>query len=419
MNQLKNTNKIIYLSLLLFLLAGCWDQRETEEQAYVIAIGMDKTEENENRVKITYLIANPEAGSSVGGGNSNEPPREIISFVADDFITSRNLANMVIAKQITYDILKLIIVSEEFARDEDFIRWMYDATKEMEIRRDSKLLITKEDTATFLINNQPYLETRPHEYFQLIFKRGTETGMMPSSDLTDFFRITEADADLFLGIYGTTEKKERPQQGKDPEQVVASEFYYEGETNPTQFAGSAVFKEGKMIDTLTMEETRLSFMLNPTLKAEDLVVAFPDPFNEHFRMAARVSQNGELDIEMNLKTRPAEINVTLPISVGILSNHSMTQYQLNHGKKDTLKKEIKTTLEKKFESLVKTTQEEYKTEPFGWSLIARKKFSTLPEWVEFDWMKTYPEMNINVSVDVKLEEFGRQGDLPSLQEVRD
>jgi spore germination protein KC len=414
----KKSNSLILLSFIsLFILTGCWDQREVEEFAYVIAMGIDKSTNHENQIKVTYLIANPESGNSAASGGADEPPREIISFETDDFVVSRNIANTVIAKQISYDLLRLLIVSEEFAKDEDFIRWIYDATKEMEIRRDAKLMISKEESAKYLVNNHPRLETRPHEYFHMIIERGNETGMTPTSDLTTFFRVTEADADLFLGIYSSTEKEDKQTNPKHPDEIKAGQFQYSGETNVTQFAGSAVFKEGKMIDALTVEETRLAFLLNPTLKAQDILTTFPDPFNEKYRIATRMNKNGTADIKINPKKKT--IDVKVPMLIEVLTNHSMVEYAKSHHKREILSKSIKETIENRLNEFIKMTQEEYKAEPFGWSLIARKKFLTIPEWQAFDWMKTYPGMDIHVSVDIELGKFGRQGDIPKLKEIRD
>ncbi|WP_047982983.1 Ger(x)C family spore germination protein [Ornithinibacillus californiensis] len=415
----KKLGRIIFSLLALLWLSGCWDQKEVEEQAYVIGIGIDKAEDQENRVKITYLISNPEAGATAQGGGSGEQPREIISFVADEFISSTNLANSVIAKQITYDLLRMIAVSEEFARDEQFIRWIYDATKAMEIKRDIKFLVTKEDTATFFQTNNPILETRPHEYFEKILNTGFNNGTIPKSELNQFFRITEADADLFLGIYSSSEKERRQQSGEDPHQITAGEFQFEGETNTTQFIGSAVFKEGQMIDSLTIEETRLAILLNPTLKPGFFLGTLPDPFDETYRIVIRVENNGPLKVDMKLKSGTPNIDVIVPLTIEVLSNHSMTDYPKDAEKRNKLKKSIQESLTKKIEDLIRKTQEEYKTEPFGWSLIARKKFSTLSEWENFDWMKTYPDMNTNVSVQIKLGKFGRQSDLPRIEEIRD
>jgi spore germination protein KC len=398
-------------------LSGCWDQVEVEELAYIIAIGVDKVDDN--KVKITYLISNPESGSAAQEGGSQEPPREIISFEAEDFISSRNLANTVIAKQITYDLLRMIIISEDFARDENFIRWIYDATKSMEIKRDIKLLVTKEETAQFLQSNKPLLETRPHEYYEKILATGNEIGTSPKSQLNQFFRITEADADLFLGIYGTSVQGEKNNSADSPHKIVAGEFEFEGETNTTQFLGSAVFKEGQMIDTLSIEQTRMAILLNPTLKPGYFIGILPDPFDEKHKIAVRMENTSPLKFKMKLKSEKPSINVTVPLTIEVLSNHSMTDYDKDEAKRNKLRESIQEHFSKDFNEFVKKTQEEYQTEPFGWSLLARKHFSTLADWEKFDWMKTYADMKIHVDVQVKLGKFGRQGDLPRIEEIRD
>ena len=67
------------------------------------------------------LIENPEVGSIQGGGGSTEKPREIISFDANDFLTAKSTANVVISRKISYDLLKMIVVSEELAKDPKFV----------------------------------------------------------------------------------------------------------------------------------------------------------------------------------------------------------------------------------------------------------------------------------------------------------
>ena len=49
-----------------------------------------------------------------------EKPREIITFDANDFYTAKGTANAVISRDISYDLLKVIVVSEEFAKDQFF-----------------------------------------------------------------------------------------------------------------------------------------------------------------------------------------------------------------------------------------------------------------------------------------------------------
>ncbi|WP_404357687.1 Ger(x)C family spore germination protein [Cytobacillus firmus] len=405
--------KYVCLLVMIFLLSGCWDQISIDKRAYVVAVGLDKGEK-EDEIKITYLISNPELSKQQGG--SDEPPREIISFQTSDIITSKNLANTTIAKDIVYDLLSVMIVSEDFAKSGDFIRWMYDATKDREIKRNIPLIVTKEEASKFINENDPKLETRIHKYFNLILDHGIQTGFIPDSDLHRFFRIAEADADLFLGIYGSAEEEK---EGKQKEQFFAGGLQTEGETNRTQFVGAAVFKEGRMIGRLTGEETRLSGLLNNTISKSDILTSFPDPFDERYRIAARIIQKEANVVKMNLKNGEPAIDVTVPLYMEILSDHSMVNYAKHSGKRNHLKQYIEERITQKMNDLIAKTQEEYKGEPFGWSLIARRHFSTVPEYEKFDWMKSYPNMKVNVAVKIKFGEFGRQSELPSLEQMRD
>lgn len=414
-----------YLKLFLMVaavasLAGCWDQKELDQKAYVIGIGMDK-HEIESKVKITYLIANPEVGSQQsGGGGSNEPSKEIISFMADDFITARNTANAIVAKEISYDLLRVVIVSEDLAEKPDFIRYMYSAAKDREIKRSAQLIVSKESAEDFIMNNEPKLETRPHKYFELMIDRGQETGMIPNADLNGFFSIAESDADLFLAIYATVEKADTKPKMTDDD-IFAGEIEMAGETNNAQFIGSAVFMEGKMIGKLTGEETRISSLLDNTWDTEDILTTFKDPFDERFRISARLSQKQGNRFKLIKKTaygRP-EIQISVPLFIEVLTDPSMVNYANNKRKVSQLKEAMTKMVEQKMTEFITMTQEEFKGETFKLSIPMRKEFSTLREFRDFDWMKSYPHADVKVKVEIQFGEFGRQTKLPNMHELRD
>lgn len=403
--------------MIIILLSGCWDHKEIDRQDYVVALGFDKAEDD--GIKISYLITNPEVGSVQMSGSASEPPIEIISFKTKELATPENFANSVIAREISFDMIRIIMVSEDLAKDDNFIRWIYDLMKLKDVRRDNNLIITKEEASKFMENNKPQLETRVHKYFENIINRGIETGLIPFSELHTFLRLTEADSELFLGIYATTEPDE---DGKNEmyneDNLFAGQFKPTGITNQTELLGSAVFKEGKMIGKLTGEETRISYLLNNVDHAEDMLASITDPFNENYNMGLRVSQQKESDIKINFNEN-GTIRVTLQLMIDVLSDHSMTNYASHKDKREKLKRHIEERLEKKMNDFVKKTQEDFKAEPFGWSLYARRQFSTLPEYHKYNWMERYPNMDVKVSVKVKINEYGRQSKIPSLRRVRD
>ncbi|WP_449537059.1 Ger(x)C family spore germination protein [Ferdinandcohnia sp. Marseille-Q9671] len=417
MKKLSKTARLISLFTIL-LLVGCSDLQEIDERAYVLGIGLDKAE-NEGMLKITYLISNPEAGSTQQGGGSTEPTHEIISFNATSFIQSQNIANAVIAKEITYDILDFFIISEELARDKAFIRWIYDATKDREIRRDTKIMVSKENAFDFIEKNKPKLETRRHEYFEIMFRNANMIGLIPMSSIHQFFRITEADADLYIAAYGTTEKDKDTADKNIDDELIAGKLNVSGNTNPAQFLGSAVFKEGQMIGTLTVEETRIAHLLNKWANKPSFLVTFRDPFLKDYWITARYTQLSSPQITTDVSTKQPKIMITVPLQVEILTDHSMVNYAKHEEKRKELKEHITKRIEKKMKEFVTRTQEEFQANPFGFSLVARKHFLTIPEWEKYDWMKAYPEADVSINVDIKFGEFGRQSKLPEYNRVRD
>ena len=410
--------KLIILLILIISLGGCWDKKEIEKNAFVVAIGMDKG--TDNRISITYLIANPNFFTQQQGGG-NAVPREVITFEANDLISAKNLANTVIAKDISYDLLRYFIVSEKLAQEKDFIKWIYTTTKDREIRRDSYIIVVKEKASQFIKNNDPKLETAPHKYFEQIIKRGSSIGLIPNSELHTFLRITEAEGDLFLAAYATTEHERADENNRNNgANFIAGELFTKGETNQTQFLGSAVFKKGVMIGKLTGEETRIYYLLNNLKTAPAMVTTISDPINENESNALRIKKLKDNDVKLDFDRHgEGKITIKIPLIIDVLSDLSMENYSKNIKKRELLKKHIEEQLTKRFENFVKRTQTEFKGQPFGWSLDARKKVLTIPEYKKINWMETYPDMEVLIAVDIKFGEFGRQSKLPNLKEIRD
>ncbi|TQS75745.1 Ger(x)C family spore germination protein [Ornithinibacillus gellani] len=416
--SLHHYSKHLWIIFVLILLTGCWDQQEISKQAYVVAIGMDKYEKNPNKIKVSYLIANPDVGqASTGGGGQSEPPAVVMSFPANDITTAKDIANMEVAKPISYDMLKIIIVSEEFARDENFVKWLYDTTKEPEIKMDIRMLVVPEGAAAFLNRNKPILETRPHEYYELILRHGDVTGLVPpTDDLLTFFRIAEAGEDMFLAIYGTTTESDEKHTDFN---VKAGELPIQAKVKDRpSYAGAAAFFQGKMVDIYTAEEARLVILMNNTYADTTMLDTVNDPFNKDNKLAVQIHRNGITNTKMDFHKGKPRIKVKVPINVQIV-NHSMHNISYSASKRHTLKRSIEQEFQERFQKFIDKTKEETKAQPFGWSLAARKAFATIPAYEAFRFNKQYPDMEVSVTVEVILGQDGRQNKTPTMQDLRD
>ncbi len=386
----------------LFLLSGCWDKAELEEQAYVVVMGLDQHEEDENAVKVTFQIANPQVGSSARGDEADEPPSDIVTLVASDVAIAKEQVHAIVTRKISFRHLATLIVSEKLARSDQHHQLIASLIIDPEVRHAMSFIVSKEEAKDFIHANKPRLETRPHKYFQFMRERWREIGYVPDSNLNRYFQ--RLGGELFLAAYATAEKNNAQQPRKG---YLAGELPQEG-GDPVQIIGSAVFRYGKMIGTLNGRETRTALFLREQSFVRNAMETFTDPLNEKFEISARIIEAYDPDIKLNLKKNPIEIDVTIPVRLQMVSDLSLTDYSTNLKNQTRLKKSIQKQLEKRTMEMIKKTQEEYQSEPFLWYLNARRHFRTLKEYEAFNWSEKYKNAKVSVQYEVEIANFGEQ-----------
>ncbi len=367
MQKTKTVCKILVFLVMVCFLTGCWDRKELEGNAYVIGLGIDHSKQK-GKIKVTMLIANPEVGSMQGGGGSTEKPREIISFDANDIIAAKATANAVISRDINYELLKIIVVSEEFAKNPNFTRTITDVLKDKEIRLSTFLAVSKEKASEYFKQNRPKMETRPHKYFQYMVDHGIENGLIPDSSLFRYFKTMNRGTDLFLAMYTTAQPEKKPKiKGED--EYMAGQLDVKGELDDTQFLGSAVFKNGVMIDKLNGQDTRTVNILDDTTEIKDILIDIPNPFQKNQKQyAVRVMKTENNKVKMNLKGARPKIYITLPLQFQIMSNPSMVNFA-DDKNKQLIKKQIVKHMTTINDELFKKTQSQLKGVPFPLSHV--------------------------------------------------
>nr|WP_263327447.1 Ger(x)C family spore germination protein [Neobacillus sp. Marseille-Q6967] len=407
----------------LCFLTGCWDRKELEQMSYAVAIGLDLPEgidiEKTQSMDVTFQFSNPKLNIKGASGEEDDPNMNVVTLTAPDFVTAKNTANSFVTRQISFSHAKVIIVSEQLAKTELFYRFVASALKEREVRRETSIIVVNGKASEFIKKNKPELNIRSHKYYQFIIDRSVETGLVPESPINRLLAITDGDADLFLAIYGGITKKKNGEKFNEEDQYLAGDVPKQG-GNPVQLTGAAVFKEGRMIGKLTGEETRCALLLDNTSKVEDMYVSYQDPLNEKFKIAARLKKKTATEVKVKLRKGPPLINVLLPLEFEVLSAPSMQNYADDWKKQKILKESLETQIKENMDALIMKTQEEFKSEPFYWSLYVRPLFSSTKEYEKWDWVnKNYPFAEIHVDVNVEIVGFGKQMKESEMQKVRD
>ncbi|WP_428912294.1 Ger(x)C family spore germination protein [Niallia sp. Krafla_26] len=407
---------------LIFVLTGCWDKKEVEERSYVVAIGLDLPEgvdiEKEQAVDVTFQFSNPKLNIKGASPSPESETEDVITLTAPDFVTARNMANSFVTREISFSHNKVLIISEELAKTDIFFRLLSTAVKDREVRRETNLIVTEGKASEFISKNKPEMMVRPHRYYQFLIDRATETGLVPESTLNRFLAITDGDADLFLAMYGSSNENNNRKGFQDEDKYVAGQVPKKG-GNPVQLIGSAVFKEGKMIGTLTGEETRIMRLLDNTTNNRDMFSSFPDPLDKRYKIGVRIQKTEKTKVNIKMKNGPPNIDVIYPVEIKVISVSSMINYGTDLENQKKLKTALESKMKENAENLIKKTQKEFKTEPFYWSLYARPLFQTVKEYEEWDWNKNYPLADIHVTMDIEFTGFGKQLKEANIDKVLD
>jgi spore germination protein KC len=154
--------KIIVLILLLIhiipLLSGCWNQKELNDLAFVMAMGIDKGKDK--RFDVTFQLVNPGNVSSGQGGSGQGLPIAVYKASGDTLTEAARKATKKVSRRLYYAHTNIIVISEKLAREG--IYNIIDAfEREPEFRTTTEIIIANDSTAEEIVSTLTILDKLP------------------------------------------------------------------------------------------------------------------------------------------------------------------------------------------------------------------------------------------------------------------
>jgi len=405
----------IILTLSLLWLPGCWGSRETDEVAYVLAIGFDKGEK-ENLV-ITVSIANPKviAGiSSGGGGGGGEGGASTLNYSVESYapLAAIDLLNTTIDRRVSFLHTKAFLFSEELAR-EGLEKWIYPLNRYRELRGTAQVFVCRGKAKDFIEKNKPALELSPTKQIELLNLMSSETGLYHNTQFREFYNDTKSSSIQpsipLVALHEGGLESAKPGIGKGGEaplgKYIAGEVPIAG-SNQAQVIGSAVFKGDKMVGVLSGQETRYYLAIRGLFRSG--ITGIPDPLDPNIPVglliyqAKRPKYTTIMDAEGN-----ATIKVDIYNEPEIISILSGYNYE-DPVNKVLLEETLSEQSQEGFHKLISRTQEEFESDIFGFGEQIKRKFWTVQSWEDYRWLERYPDARINVVVHNKIRRTGLQ-----------
>lgn len=390
------------------LLTGCAGAQETDQVAYAVAIGLDLADEPE-KVSVTYQIAVPRA-LTAQGNSGKEGASVLMTIKAHNLAAARDFNKSIAARIPNLSHTKVFIIGEDLAR-KGIGKIMGPIMRFREFRGSMFIIIVKGDkAANFMEKNKPPLETLPSRYYETMLLSYTETGYFLPSNLHDFYtRLRSHSGAPYATLVGINPNTGEGQPSGTKAPLEKVEEYLAGDMPRQQrpisqgeFAGTAIFKADRMVDTLTTEETRMVAILQGKMVHGFIVVQDPLEPKDSINVAIRLGRQPKLAVA--LADGQARITADVFLEGEISSISSGLNYEARE-LRPLLEDQISQLIEGEMRKMLVKTQASG-SDIVGFGFRARPLFATYQDYQQTDWSGLYQEAQIEVKVTTRLRRTG-------------
>lgn len=393
---------ITLLSMGVFL-SGCNGARESEEVAYIVAIGIDKAEQ-ENMIKVTYQIAKPNVEGVKGEG---EKDTVLVSNSAVTIAESLNLLNSTTSLVPSMSHVKVLVVGQELAREGLANLWG-SLKRYREYRGSMFVLVAKGTARDFLDGNKPSFNISASKYFETMLDSGVEAGYYLRVSFHQFYiRLKSNSAQSYATFVDLSELSGKREiatpkvSGSKIDGYIAGGIPLEG-GNPIQFAGTAIFNGDKMVGTLSTTETRMMAMLLGNFNNGFLSMVDPLAPTKFLNVNLRLGSAPKIKVALG-EERPV-IDIKILLEGEITNLPSGINYE-QESFLPLLEQRVNQVCHEEMTNMIQHTQE-LKSDVVGFGYYIRPEFTNYQDYLQYPWCEEYSRAKVNIVIDTKIRRTG-------------
>lgn len=376
-------SRILYVCLALAaclgFLTACWDRKEMDDLALVIASGVDLADDGQ--IETTLQIALPTGiPSSLQPGGKGAKPVLVISAKGKNGMEALGKLQQQLSRRINLGHRGIVVVGEKYARhgwDE-----VLDALLRSPESRYNSYMVTAYGTTAKEILNAPYqMEVIPAIGIHKI-------------QYSDFSLSVKMDK--FLDALASF--------GKEPV-TGAIRVINQGSGQQTFIIDkAAVYQENKLVGYLSGKELKAFRLLTGKINGMRLTTQM-EPSKKEFKGTISIQlMKVKPKISTKIKNGFPEVTVSFKATGNILANDT----SLDMSKVIPLvEKKFSTDLQKEFIGVISQTQKKFKADIFGFGNRVHIEHPYAWKKIKNKWDELYPEVPVQVKTELRIERVGR------------
>ena len=357
--------------LCALLLTGCSAAGQIEGQAFVVSMAVDLEEDGGMTVSIQY----PSYGAR--GGEEGKSDYLISSASGDGFDAALYALNAAVPRTVNLTQLKSLIVSEKLASSNMFQPLLNKIKLSYRINGEAYLVVATGRAADFMARQKPLIGLRLSDTIVTAMSRYERLGGIPRSMLSETFYAMNSFYDDPVAILAAVADEQTASTPDEPEDAEAGELSREGE-NSDEYFGAALFRGGAMAGRLSGGETQLLRLIRGgrgqmTMELDGATVA--------------VTRHGALRVAVDLNGDAPRLDVSFEAGVENLRaniDEMAVVEELTRGLNDLTAK-----------------CQRLGVDPFGYGRYAAARFTTIGDWLAYDWRTRFPQAEITYHVTLR------------------
>ncbi|MWV45693.1 Ger(x)C family spore germination protein [Paenibacillus sp. HJL G12] len=374
--------RIAALLGILQMLCGCWDRTEINDMALVTAAAIDKDERD--GIELSLQVFMPRALGSNSGGSQGGGGQKLTLVRSS---RGQNIADAVskiqtkLPRKVFWGHCKVFVLGEEFARKG--VREEMDFLARHPQPRERAYMFVSKGKAIETLNLLPPLE------------RYSADMMRKLSELKIGLKVTMKDFIIMLG--GDSKAAALPmldilppEEGEQPSQGVP------------YIAGTAVFKEDKLIGDITLQTTRGVLWLTKKMEKATITVRPKD------------AKSGFITINPNhhvIHQTPRIVNGKWQVLLSIQTSGDLVQNGTNWDPMNldllhAMEAAVQDSIKDKIELALDEVQKTMKADILGFAEDFHRSYPRQWGRVKNRWDEVYPTIQVKTDIHVNIRRPG-------------
>ncbi|MBA2875012.1 Ger(x)C family spore germination protein [Thermaerobacillus caldiproteolyticus] len=374
MSIVQKAAKILFVSVHLILLSGCWDRTEVNDLALIVGLGIDQ--KKDGKIMLTAELIVPQAvgggGQMMGGGGGSGVSGQTVVRSGTGTTVADAISNLQekLSRRVFWGHTKVVVFGEKAAKAG--IRQHLDfLSRNPQIRLRSNVLVSK-GTAKSVLELLPPIEQSSAE----VLRELSESQLLLRVTIKEAMQMLSSDADVAaLPMV----KILPPEKGKKDLQTIAF------------IQRTAIFKKDKMIGDIDDKLTRGVLWLRNEIKRANVTVTLK---GEKGNITATLIRAHTEFIPKYEKGKWKMI-VKVTAEDDIILNGTKLDL-LNPKYTKMIEKELENETNKRIRAALKTVQKEMKADIFDFADIFHRKYPREWNQVKNRWEQIFPTVEVIV-----------------------